>query len=72
MSPSRCPLKSKAAVSHTHSADSPLGIRSTFFKAWLGIGIAWGGCSAFLLVIYPIIEGRHELAQLYRGMLGRA
>ncbi|KAL8944114.1 MAG: hypothetical protein Q9211_000705 [Gyalolechia sp. 1 TL-2023] len=40
-----------------------------FFTGWVSVGIIWLFCSTFCVGIYPLIEGRHSMAQTFKGIV---
>ena len=40
-----------------------------FFTGWVSVGILWMFCSAFCVGLYPLFEGRHSMANTFKGIL---
>ena len=39
-----------------------------FFTGWVSVGILWMFCSAFCVGLYPLFEGRHSMANTFKGI----
>jgi hypothetical protein len=39
-----------------------------FFTGWVSVGIFWLFCSSACVAVWPLIEGRHSMAQTFRGI----
>ena len=40
-----------------------------FFTGWVSIGIFWMFCSAFCVGLFPLFEGRHSMANTFKGIV---
>jgi hypothetical protein len=40
----------------------------SFFSGWVTTAIIWHFAAMIAVIIYPIYDGRHEIARVYRGM----
>ena len=40
-----------------------------FFTGWVSVGILWMFCSAFCVGLYPLFEGRHSMANTFKGIV---
>ncbi|KAF8231010.1 urea transporter [Tricholoma matsutake] len=52
----------------------PLFFASTVYNApgfatWVSLGIAWVICALLMVILYPLVESRHALAQVSRGII---
>lgn len=41
-----------------------------FFSGWVSMALVWQWFALFLVVIYPIYDGRHAIAKTFRGIRG--
>lgn len=41
----------------------------SFFGGWITVAIIWHFAAIFAVILYPIYDGRHEIARAVRGML---
>jgi hypothetical protein len=41
----------------------------TFFSGWITMAIIWHFAAIFAVIVYPVIDGRHEIARAVRGMV---
>lgn len=39
-----------------------------FFTGWIVVGILWLFCSAFVVGVYPVVEGRHTIVRTVRAV----
>lgn len=39
-----------------------------FFTGWISVGILWLFCSSFMVGIFPLWEGRHSMANTFKGI----
>ncbi|KAL2197610.1 Sodium:solute symporter family-domain-containing protein [Corynascus similis CBS 632.67] len=44
----------------------------TFFSAWVVVSIIWVWGTMFVVGFYPIIDGREQILQVWRGLVGRS
>jgi hypothetical protein len=42
----------------------------SFFSGWITVAIFWQFFALFAVVIYPVYDGRHEIAKSVRGVIG--
>ena len=40
-----------------------------FFTGWVSVGILWLFCSLFMVGLYPLWEGRHSMANTFKGII---
>lgn len=60
-----------------HSLIRPLPIYASkyvfsksFFSAWVVVSIIWVWGTMFIVGFYPIIDGRKQILQVWRGLVG--
>jgi hypothetical protein len=41
----------------------------TFFSGWISMAIIWHFAAIFAVIVYPVYDGRHEIARAIRGMV---
>jgi len=39
-----------------------------FFTGWVSVGILWLLCSTFCVGLFPLWEGRHSMANTFKGI----
>lgn len=40
-----------------------------FFTGWVSVGILWLFCSSFCVGLFPLWEGRHSMANTFKGIV---
>lgn len=40
-----------------------------FFTGWVSVGILWLFCSSFAVGLFPLWEGRHSMANTFKGII---
>lgn len=41
----------------------------SFFDGWITMAIIWQFCAILTVIVYPVYDGRHEIARAVRGMV---